>query len=140
VIVLDTSVLSAAFRRRRQSGAEARAVEALRRLLSADAPLAVPGIVLQELLAGVRTEEQFVRLRTLLEPFPLILAERHHHVRAARIANTCRRSGISTSTIDCLIAAIATEHDAPLFTLDRDFARIAPHCSLKLWTPQDGRA
>ena len=76
MIVLDTSVLSAAFRRRRQSGAEARAVEALRRLLSADAPLAVPGIVLQELLAGVRTEEQFVRLRTLLEPFPLILAER----------------------------------------------------------------
>lgn len=135
MILLDTSVLSLAFRRRGQHGGASPAAGALRRLIEGDAPLAVPGIVLQELLSGVRGEGRFSRLRRLIEPFPVLLAERRHHIEAARIANTCWRAGVSASTVDCLIAALAIESEAYLFTLDADFVRIARCSALKLWEP-----
>ena len=140
MILLDTSVLSVAFRRRRPSGADGQTAMALRRLVTADAPLAVPGIVLQELLGGVRDERQFARLEGLIEGFEVVLAERRDHLAAARIANACRRAGIATSTIDCLIAALAIERSGTLFTLDSDFTRMAPHCGLRLWRPERGGA
>jgi len=132
VILLGTSVLSLVFRRRRTREPEPRLVEVVRRMVREDVPLAVPGIVLQEVLSGVRTEAQFFRLRNLLEAFPILVAEQRDHVAAARIANACRRKGVTTSAVDCLISALATERDAPLLTLDEDFARIARHSDLKL--------
>jgi predicted nucleic acid-binding protein len=132
VILLDTSVLSVAFRRRRRARAEARTADALARMIARDLPLAIPGIVLQELLSGVHDDTQFARLSGVVEPFPLVMAERRDHVMGARIANACRRRGLAPSTIDCLIAALAVERDAFLFTLDDGFRKMAPHCGLKL--------
>ncbi|MGH7319773.1 MAG: type II toxin-antitoxin system VapC family toxin [Candidatus Rokuibacteriota bacterium] len=132
MILLDTSVLSLVLRRRGRGQPEPEVVEVVRRMIREDVPMAVPGIVLQEVLSGVRTEAQFVRLKHLLEAFPILVAERHHHVGAARIANACRRKGLATSAVDCLVSALATERDASLFTVDEDFFRMAPHCGLKL--------
>jgi predicted nucleic acid-binding protein len=133
MILLDTSVLSLAYRRLRKAEPKSPVVEVLRQMILEDDPLAVPGIVLQEVLSGVRSEEQFARLKRLLEAFPIVTAESDHHVLAARIANACRRKGVATSTVDCLIAALATSNDAFLLTLDEDFARIAPICGMKLF-------
>jgi predicted nucleic acid-binding protein len=132
MILLDTSVLSLAFRRRRVGEPEPRVATTLRRLVAEDAPLIVPGIVLQELLSGVRTAREFDRLKATLEGFPLVMAERDDHVAAARIANVCARRGVSASTVDCLIAALAISRKAALFTWDTDFIRMAPHCGLTL--------
>jgi predicted nucleic acid-binding protein len=132
VILLDTSVLSLAFRRAPQSGAPSAVMRTVARMIAEDVPVAVPGIVIQELLSGVREAAQFRRLEGALEGFPVVLAERVHHIAAARIANTCRRRGVSVSTIDCLIAALAVAHDAHLFTTDQDFTRIASCCNLRL--------
>lgn len=132
MILLDTSLLSLAFRRRPPSH-EPPAVTSFRRLVEADAPVAIPGIVLQELLSGLRTDAEVARLQTLLEGFPIILADRRDHVAAAGIANACRRHGVSVSTIDCLIAALTTGRNAALFTLDADFERMRRHCDLRLF-------
>ena len=133
MIVLDTSVLSLAFRRRRGAAApEPAEVIELRRLVEDDAPLAVPGVVLQELLAGVRSDAQFESLEQALDGFPIVSPSRSTHVRAARIANACRARGIAATTIDCLIAAQCLELSAPLFTTDGDFENMQPHCGLKL--------
>ena len=132
MILLDTSVLSLAFRHRRQGQPEPPAVGAFRRMLIHDAPVAVPGIVLQELLSGLRGDAEFARLKTIMDGFPLVLAESADHVAAARIANTCARKGVSTSAVDCLIAALAVLRKAALFAMDEDFARMAPHCGLTL--------
>jgi predicted nucleic acid-binding protein len=132
MILLDTSVLSLAFRRRRGGEAEPQVAVTLRRLIDEDAPMGVPGIVLQELLSGVRGDTEFARLKAAMNGFPLVLARSADHVAAARIANACARKGVPTSTVDCLIAALAISRKAALYTLDRDFARMAPHCGLTL--------
>jgi predicted nucleic acid-binding protein len=132
VILVDTSVLSLAFRRRAIAGPEPPLVRIFRRLVEEDQRLAVPGIVLQELLSGVRTENEFARLQETMEGFPLVLATRENHVTAAKISNACRRAGISASAVDCLIAAIAVASRSQLLTGDEDFAHMAPLCNLRL--------
>jgi len=96
------------------------------------APLALPGVVFQEVLSGVRDDIQFQRLRHAIEGFPLILAEQADHLEAARLLNTLRRQGMVASTIDALIAATAIRREALLFTTDRDFEQIASLTPLKI--------
>jgi predicted nucleic acid-binding protein len=52
---------------------------------------------------------------------------------AAGIYREARGKGMSLTTIDTVIAAIALEHRASLFTLDRDFSRIALITRLALY-------
>jgi len=69
VIVLDTSALSVVFRRSRpdETAVPAPAL-VLKRLIAEDVPMAVPGIVLQELLSGVAVSAGDVtnRISTLI--------------------------------------------------------------------------
>jgi predicted nucleic acid-binding protein len=136
LIVLDTSILSAAFRRPKKPERESDVATLLKRLVREDVPLAIPGIVLQELLSGVRTDDQFERLQAAAEGFPVLTAGRDHHIFAARVSNACRLAGVSATTIDCLIAAQTIVARGKLLTLDRDFARIAAHCALELLAPR----
>lgn len=132
MIIVDTSVLSLAFRRKARTAPEPAKVRTLRRLVTENMPVVIPGIVFQELLSGVRTADEFQRLEQILEGFPILLATRDHHVSAARIANICIQAGVTVSTVDCLIAAMTVESRARLLTGDRDFVRMAPHCGLNL--------
>lgn len=131
MIVLDTSVLIAAFRHRGRADMPDE-VALLRRLIREDAPLAIPGIACQELLAGAANDQQFERLARLIEGFPVLLADRELNHRAARVAAACRRAGVAVATADSLIAAHAIAVGGTLFTLDRDFAHMAECCGLML--------
>lgn len=53
--------------------------------------------------------------------------------RAAAIYRAARAKGITPTTIDTVIAAIALEHNAGVFTLDQDFSRIARITRLALY-------
>jgi len=132
VILLDTSILSLAFRRRSPQVAHM-AVAILERLIAEDQPMAVAGVVLQEILSGVRTPQEFDRLLEKMEGFQVVTAGVEDHLKAAQVANSCRRSGIASSAIDCLIAAQAINLGASLFTLDQDFGRMASCCDLNLF-------
>jgi predicted nucleic acid-binding protein len=52
---------------------------------------------------------------------------------AAAIYRAARPRGASLTTIDTLIAAVALEHGASVFTLDQDFSRIARITGLGLY-------
>jgi predicted nucleic acid-binding protein len=131
MIVVDTSVLSLAFRRPAEREPHPAAAE-LRRLVEADEEVALPGLVLQEILSGVRDEAQFAALLASLEGFPVLRATADEHVLAARIRNRAIAAGIATSTVDALIAAQTISARGRLFTTDEDFLRLAPLCGLGL--------
>ena len=133
MILVDTSVLSLAFRRRTKPGPELPVVRVFRRLVEDDQPVVIPGIVLQEVLSGVRAQDDFARLLDILDGFPIAAASKAHHVTAAMISNACRQSGISASAVDCLIAEMAIESKAKLLTADEDFSHMARHCDLQLF-------
>jgi predicted nucleic acid-binding protein len=104
----------------------------LRQLIADAEPFALTGIVVTEVLQGLRREvaevERYLSMWELLEPRGYST-----YLEAAAIFRSARRKGLATTTIDCLIAAIALEHGATLFTLDRDFARIAGFTDLRLY-------
>ena len=135
MIFLDTCILSMAYRRKYQQG-RMRPIEVmiLEQMVAEHKPIQIPAIVLQEFLSGLREESQFLKLRRLVDGFPIILAMQTHHIEAAKIANRCRRAGVATSTMDCLIAAMAIEYKAQLFTIDQDFVRMAYHCPVRLFS------
>lgn len=134
MILLDTSVLSRTLRRRKP-GPDERALAAfLERLLASDVPVGLPGVVLQEILNGIRDEKAFTDLEgRLVSSFPIILATTADHVAAARLRNHCLTHGLTAATVDCLIAAVAIVGGHDLFTLDDDFRQIAKHAPLKLF-------
>lgn len=96
----------------------------LRRMIEEGEPLALTGIVVTEVLQGLTRDagriERFLGEWDMLEPKGF-----ETYRAAAAIYRAARGKGISLTTIDTLIAAIALEHGASVFTLDRDFSRIA---------------
>ena len=83
-------------------------------------PFALAGVVVTEVLQGLRREvsriEHYLSQWDLLEPSGF-----RTYREAAVIFRSARARGIAFTTVGALIAAIALEHRATLFTLDRDF-------------------
>jgi predicted nucleic acid-binding protein len=133
VILLDTSVLSTVLRRR-QAGAPERALsDRLEKILKAGERVAVPGVVLQELLSGIREPSVFEKVKNvLLRSYPLMTASVGDHVLAADVVNRCKRKGVAASSIDALITALALNARARLFTTDEDFKHISRIVDLRL--------
>ena len=134
MILFDTSVLSRVLRRRRPGPEERRLQAVFEDLMESDAPLGLPGIVLQEVLSGIRSHRQFTDLSAkLLGAFAIVPAGVREHVEAARVKNICLGKGLSVSGVDCLIAACAIAGIHELFTVDNDFKAIAVHAPLRLF-------
>jgi predicted nucleic acid-binding protein len=134
MIVFDTSVLSRVFRRKRPGMEERRLHAVFQDLVASEDPLGMPGIVLQEVLSGIRTQRQFSDLSARLLAAFIVLPEGvPEHVEAARIRNTCLNKGLNVSGVDCLIAACAIVGSHELFAADDDFAAIARHVPLRLF-------
>ena len=119
MILVDSSVWVDFF-----SSSPGAAGKELRRMIQDSEPFALTGVVVAEVLQGLirdaRVIEQFLTQWDILEPRGF-----ETYRAAAAIYRTARGKGIALTTIDTLIAAIALEHKASVFTLDRDFSRIA---------------
>lgn len=132
-VIVDTSVWSLALRRHSPvSNPEALL---LRRMIEEGESIFLLGVILQEILQGVRHPRDFRQLREHLEAYPLLPVRREHYVKAAELQNHLTRNGVQAATIDALIAASAIAHGCHLFTNDNDFQFIARHCDLKLLKP-----
>lgn len=133
MILVDTSVLSRVFRRKRPGPAELRLRETVERLLASDAPLGLPGTVLQEVLSGIRSDKQFADLeRRLVGAFTIVHPTTTDYVESARLKNRCLAKGLTASGPDCLIATLAIAGRHELFALDEDFVALAKHSDLTL--------
>lgn len=100
--------------------------EALRRLIQDEVEIVTCGLIASELLQGIRDpaslavlEKQFCDMKWLTPGEP------ETYLAAASLYRRLRSSGITIrSTIDCLIALLAEEHDVFLLFKDRDLQRI----------------
>ena len=119
MILVDSSVWVDFF-----SSSPGRAGAELRRMIEESEPFALTGVVVAEVLQGLTRDSD--RIEQFLAQWELLEARGFETYRtAAAIYRTARGKGIALTTIDTLIAAIALEHRASVFTLDQDFSRIA---------------
>ena len=127
MILVDSSVWVDFF-----SAKPGRAGDALRRMIGDAEPFALTGIVVAEVLQGLTRD--VARIEAFLAQWDLLEGSGFATYReAAAIFRLCRSKGVSLTTTDALIAAIALEHGASVFTLDKDFARMARWTGLKLY-------
>ena len=100
---------------------------ALHGLIEADEDICTTGIVLTEVLQGIREDGDFDRIQDYLLAFPVFdLNGAVTYIRAARVYRDCRKAGVTVrKTVDCLIATVCIEHGLTLLHRDSDFDFIA---------------
>lgn len=98
--------------------------------------IVITGIVLTEILLGLKNDTEAKRILNLLDAFDYSAEPVHDdYIEAARIYRVCRSQGITIrSTIDCLIAQLCLRDKLPLLTKDRDFKAISDCLPLQLVT------
>jgi predicted nucleic acid-binding protein len=125
MILLDASVLVAAYRRNPPDGGDSAEAAALRRMIGSGMALGIPGIVLQEVLSGVRNKTQFQELHAHLTAFRIRPATIEDHVKAAQLAAVCSAKRVPCTPSAALIVAQAGHCGWRLYTLDRRLAAVA---------------
>jgi len=95
-------------------------------------PFALTGVVVAEVLQGLTRDSG--RIEGVLAQWDSLEPRGFETYRsAAAIYRAARARGVSLTTIDTLIAAVALEHGASVFTLDQDFSRIARITGLSVY-------
>jgi predicted nucleic acid-binding protein len=128
--IVDTSVWSLAFRRKPTTSDPA--VEKLHALIRDGHLVYLIGVILLEILQGIKTGSQREKVRQSLEPFTLLDLVREDYVEAATLSCLCRSKGVQAGTVDFLIAGAAIRNDCALLTTDKDFQHIAKLSALVL--------
>ncbi len=117
------------------NGFQSQEAQWLYKAIREDRPLVIPGLVLAEILCGLKGEDDSERIQTIIlagfeEAPPLVLDD---YVDAARLFRKCRSRGFTLrSLVDCLIAGICIRYGYSLLSKDRDFLSIAAVVDLNL--------
>jgi len=128
VIIVDTSVWIDFF-----YGKDSSEVHTLERILAVGEDICICGVILTEVLQGIREDGDYRETLSRFESFLFLPMNQHTFVKAAELYRILRHKGITIrNTVDCMIAAVAIEHDIPLLHKDRDFNPIAKYCGLKI--------
>lgn len=120
--LVDTSVWIDYFR-----DIKNKATEYFSDILDKNISYGISGLIYQEILQGAKSTTDFNKLVVYLNtqyffhPTDNILT----YQSAAQLYSSCRRQGITLrSSIDCLIAQLAIEHNLILLHNDHDYVRI----------------
>jgi predicted nucleic acid-binding protein len=111
----------------------ARPVEQLEQAVRDESSVALCGPILQEVLQGIRLENDFQQQWRYLMKFRMLETTRWTFLRAASLYRYLRRKGATVNSFDTTIAAVCLENYLPLLTCNRrDFAPMAKYAGLKL--------
>lgn len=97
----------------------------------ASGEVVIAGMVLLELLRGVRDESQFVSLRKKLSILPCLPTIDKTWLSVAELSLHLRSKGVQTSVPDIFISHLAITNDCVLVHCDQDYERIAKQTALK---------
>jgi len=136
-VLVDTSAWSLALRRASGNlSVTERAVVAELAALIEEGGAKIIGLIRQELLSGIKSSEQFAKLREILAAFPDEPAASEDYERAALFSNRCRSEGVAVSVSDLLICSIAESRGWPIFSTDPDFKRYARILAIRVHNPR----
>ncbi len=136
-VLVDTGIWSLALRRKKINRTEQQIVRQLQALIL-DGDACMTGVIRQEVLSGIKHQQQFEKLKLMLQAFDDMVVTQHDHELAADLFNTCRCQGVQGSHIDFLICAIAVNAGIPVFSIDGDFPQYAKIIPVKLYQPSVG--
>lgn len=107
--------------------------EEMTRLIQGVNRVATCGLVIQELLQGVKSRRSLYLLQSRLDQLPFFPTRKSTYFLAAEIFRRLRETGLQVQTVDATIAAIAVENRVPLFTLNlRHFIPMCKVSKLRL--------
>lgn len=128
-VIVDTSVWSLALRRDKE--VPPAPVQELRQIIHSHRVQMI-GPVRQEILSGIRSKSQFIKLRKHLESFPDLPILTEDYITAAQFFNHCRSKGIQGSNTDFLICAVAVRNKFSIYTTDKDFDLFSKYIQIVL--------
>ena len=130
MVLIDTTVWIDFF-----AGRQLPHITALERLIKGREDICICGIILTEVLQGIREKNEFRKTKELFNTMIFLPMPYSVFLGAAEIYRTLRRKGITIkNSIDCMIASVAIENDIILLHNDRDFIPIERHLGLKVLT------
>ena len=92
------------------------------------------GIILQEVLQGIRDNKSYTATKERLTKLPYLDMSKEIHLAAASLYRSLRAKGITVPSADTSIAALAILNQIPLYTKDDHFNIIAKHTRLELYS------
>jgi predicted nucleic acid-binding protein len=136
-VLVDTSVWSLALRRKPGTlGDNERLLIIELSELVREGRAKVIGLVRQELLSGIKSNEQYERLRLYLRAFRDEPIDTSDYEEAAKTGNRCRAKGIAVSIVDVLLCAVTMRRDWSIFTTDPDFSHYKRVLPLSIHAPR----
>ncbi len=105
----------------------------LQELIEGDEDLCLCGVILAEILQGIRSDAEYRRTKDHLDSLIFFPMHRATFMRAAELYRALRKKGVTVrKPVDCMIASVAIEYSLSLLHNDRDFDHIAKHSKLKI--------
>jgi predicted nucleic acid-binding protein len=127
LILVDTTVWIDLFADRDTIG-----TRKLKKAIEDEEDLCTCGLVLTEVLQGIRNDSDFRKTLIALQGLLYLPVPQETYLRAAEIYRACRKKGVTIrKTNDCIIAAICIDNTAFLLHNDHDFVAIAKHAALQ---------
>ena len=131
--IVDTTVWIDLFH-----GADSPEVRELQRMIDANEDVCVCGVILTEVLQGIREDKDYEEASAIFDSFLFLPMTQRTFIRAADLYRALRRTGTTVrNAVDCMIASVAIEHGIPLLHNDRDFDAIAVVGDLKVVKTRD---
>lgn len=94
--------------------------------------LCICGVILTEILQGIRNNNQYLKTKMYLESLIFLPMNYATFIKAAEIYRYLRKRGITIrKPVDCMIAAVSIENNVPLLHNDRDFDHIEAYKGFK---------
>ena len=107
--------------------------EEMTRLIQGANRVSTCGLVIQELLQGLKSPQSIQLLRSRLGRLPFFPTRKSTYILAAEIFRKLKGKGVEVQTVDATIAAIAIENRVSLFTLNlRHFVPMRQISKLRL--------
>ncbi|TGM74266.1 PIN domain nuclease [Leptospira mtsangambouensis] len=129
-LLIDTSVWSEALRRKNKSVNSEDTF--LFQIVKNEEEIFLTGIILQEILTGIKNQKLFDEINNHLRFFNYVTPTNKDHILAAQLRNDLAKKGITVASIDVLIAQIAISNNLTIATYDSDFNKIAENSKLKI--------